>query len=226
MAAVLLTPLLLLLLGPSPKLTEAGLPEGWETLALRKVPRRTEYSWSASEKAVRAISVASASFLIRRMDHDLKRAPILRWRWKIDRPVPGGDESKKSGDDYAARVYVTFLYTPSRASAGMRLKYGLAKTLYGEYPPHAGINYIWANRLPRGESAPNAYTDRVRMIAVRSGAAEAGRWQAEERDVLADYRLLFGEDPPPATGVALMTDTDNTGSRAEAYFADVSLSDR
>jgi hypothetical protein len=68
---------------------------------------------------------------------------------------------------------------------------------------------------------PNAHTDRVRMIVVRSGTADAGRWVAETRNVLEDYRRAFGEEPPPVSGVAVMTDTDQTGGRATAWYGDI-----
>ncbi len=147
----------------------------------------------------------------------------LRWRWRVSHAIAQGDERSKRGDDYAARLYVTFKYDPSRAGRALRIKYGLIKALYGEYPPHSGISYIWANRLPKGESIANAYTGRVKMLALRSGEGEAGRWVGEERDIQADYRGLFGEDPPPLSGIALMSDTDDTGSSAEAWYADIEL---
>jgi hypothetical protein len=61
------------------------------------------------------------------------------------------------------------------------------------------------------------------MMAVESGNGKAGQWLMEERDLLADYRLLFGADPPEAEAVAIMTDTDNTGGSAEAWYGDIYL---
>ncbi len=214
---------LTVLLSSAPLLAPSGLPAGWEPLSFAKRPP-TSYAWSAADQALHAKASASASGLIVRLKRPVAEAPVLRWRWKIARVLPKGDETRKAGDDYAARVYVAFVYDPARAGAGTRFKYGLAKKLRGEYPPHAAINYIWANKLPKGASAPNAYSDRVVMVAARSGDAEAGQWRSEERDVLADYRRLFGEDPPPYSGIAVMTDADDTGGEAEAWYADITLS--
>jgi hypothetical protein len=213
---------LAVLLSSAPALAPGGLPSGWEALSFAKRPA-TAYEWSAAEGALHARADKSASGLIVRFTRPVAEAPILRWRWKVARTLPDGDEKRKSGDDYAARVYVAFTYDPSRVGAATRLKYGLAKKLKGEYPPHAALNYIWANRLPRGEAVPNAYTSRVMMLAVRSGDAEAGRWHEEERDVLEDYRRLFGEEPPPYAGIAVMTDADDTKGRAEAWFGGITL---
>lgn len=216
----------LVLLGAAPSLNDAGLPKGWEPMTFKKIERHTEYAWSKKDKAIHAKSAASASGLIYRLSGPVDARQRLRWRWKVSGTLKKGDAKKKSGDDYPARLYVTFKYDQKKAGLRMRAKYALAKALYGEYPPHAGINYLWANKLPRGESISNAYTNRVRMVAVRSGDEDAGRWIAEERNILEDYRRLFGEEPPPLAGIAIMTDTDNTGETVEAWFADISLTPR
>lgn len=70
----------------------------------------------------------------------------------------------------------------------------------------------------------NPFTDDTMMIAVNSGEKELGQWVTVERDIVADYRAAFGEDPPPLVGVAIMSDTDNTGEMARAWYGDISLS--
>lgn len=217
---------LLVLLSSAPALGPAGLPAGWEPLDFPKIKARTSYEWSASSAAVHAVAAGSASGLIHRHQGPVAEAPVLRWRWKIAGTLPKGDERRKAGDDYAARVYITFKYEPARVGLATRLKYGAVKAWKGEHPPHNAIAYVWANKLTAGDSAPSPYTDRVMMVAVRSGGAAAGEWRSEERDVLADYRRLFGSEPPPYAGIALMTDADDTGGSAEAWYSDVTLSGR
>lgn len=56
------------------------------------------------------------------------------------------------------------------------------------------------------------------MIAVKSGSVHVGQWVVERRDILKDYRRIFGQDPPKAGAIAIMTDTDNTGEKAVAYY--------
>ncbi|MGZ8441249.1 MAG: DUF3047 domain-containing protein [Candidatus Deferrimicrobiaceae bacterium] len=148
--------------------------------------------------AVKAESKASASALIYRIPLDPKTFPRLSWSWKIARTIGKGDERTKEGDDYAARVYVVF---PSALFWRTRT-----------------VNYIWANRLPPGAFLPNAYTGNAAMVAVESGDGNAGKWVDEERDLVEDYRRAFGEDPPKIGAVAIMTDTDNTGEEAAAWY--------
>lgn len=214
---------LLVLLSSAPILGANGLPANWEPLAFpKKAP--TSYEWSTSSAAIRAVADKSASGLIFRREGPVAETPVLRWRWMVAGAVAGGDERRKSGDDYAARVYVTFHYDPKRVGLMTRLKYAAIKAVRGEYPPFNAIAYIWANKLAAGESAPSPYTNRVQMVAVRSGSSGAGEWRSEERDVLADYRRLFGGEPPPYAGIAVMTDADDTKGAAEAWYADMSLS--
>jgi hypothetical protein len=129
-----------------------------------------------------------------------------------------GDARTKNGGDHPARVYVAFRHDPARATAWERAMYGTYRLLSGTYPPRAALDYIWDNRLPPGTTLDNAYTGRAKMIVVRCGAADVGRWVTETRNVLHDYRRLFGGDPPPVAGVAVMTDTDDTGERAVAWY--------
>jgi hypothetical protein len=201
--------------------TPEALPEGWEALRFRKVARETRYAVvrDGEEWVLRAESDAAASALYRPLDLDPLAYPRLTWRWKVANTLVKGDARRKEGDDYPARVYVAFRYDPARATAWERAAFGAHRLLYGRYPPRAVLNYIWDNRLPPGTTLDNAYTDRAKMIVVRSGAAETGRWLTETRDVVEDFRRLFGGDPPRIAGVAVMTDTDDTGERAAAWYA-------
>lgn len=204
------------------------LPPGWEALTFRNIETLTRYSLAtdAGVTVLKAESSKSASGLIRRFDSgkvNLRETPILRWRWKVSNLLKGADIMSRQGDDYPARVYVTFHYDAERAGAGMRMQYAMAKALYGEYPPHAGINYVWDGKAPAGTMLPNAYTARAMMFVVESGPSRVGEWVAVERNVYEDYKRAFKEEPPPVSGIAVMTDTDQTGESATAWYGDIEL---
>ena len=133
------------------------------------------------------------------------------------------DPRTKSGDDYVARIYVTFRYDPNQARFAERAQYGAMRLIYGEYPPHSGLNYVWDGKAPVGAVLPNAHTPRVAMIVVESGAAQVRTWRSYERNIVDDYRRAFGRDPPPISGIAIMTDSDNTGESATAWYGNISL---
>lgn len=176
---------------------------GWESKSFKG---NTEYRLVKKDgrTAVKATSHGSASGMVRKIRFQPSKYRYLRWSWIIADTIKGGDEKQKSGDDYAARVYVVFT---GRYFWQMK-----------------AINYIWANKLAKGNFVPSAYAADSKMVAVESGNEKAGQWLAEERDLFADYRTLFGTDPPEAEAIVIMTDTDDTGGVAEAWYGDIILS--
>jgi hypothetical protein len=145
----------------------------------------------------------------------------VQWRWKVTNVLHKGDVTRKEGDDYPARIYITFEYDSSKVGFFDKAKYETVKLLYGQYPPMAAINYIWESKAPKGTVVPNPYTDQVKMIVVESGVERLNLWVSEERNVYEDYKKAFGDEPPLISGVAIMTDTDNTGESATAYYGDI-----
>lgn len=179
---------------------ENGLNPDWQATHF-KGETRYRVSTDTSGKILQAVSKAAASGLTLEVDYNLQDYPILSWRWKVERIIAAGDATRKSGDDYAARVYVVFPH------------WFFAKTRI--------INYIWANKLPQGQVLPSLYMNNARMVALESGPGKVGRWVSERVDVYADYKRIFGEEPPAVGAIAIMTDTDNTGETAVAYYDDI-----
>ena len=204
-----------------------GSINGWSAMTLGDADR-SEYALvrDGGRTVVRGTADGSASGLVRRFTLDADRFPIMTWRWKADNVISGGNIRSRGGDDYPARIYVTFDYDPSDLSFGDRVKYRALRALGYDDIPVRAISYVWANRASETAPVANAYTDWVQMIPVESGPANLGTWQTERRNLAADYRAVFGEEPPPISGVAIMTDADNTGGRATAYFGDIRLSTR
>lgn len=202
----------------------SNAPPGWKPLRFKKVPKPTDYSVvrDGDSVVVRAESRASASGLTRDVSINLKEYPVVAWRWKVANLVAHGDATRKQGDDYAARLYLTFAYESDKVSWSRKAKYTAGRLLFGDIPI-AAINYIWDRVTPVDTVRPNAYTDFVQMIVVESGGANVGRWMDEERNLFDDYQRAFGGEPPKVNGVAIMTDTDNTGEAATAYYGDIAF---
>ncbi len=204
-------------------MTAGGAIDGWQVL--KPAPKAQDTRYTLVRDDGRTVVKAEADHAMSGLTHavrvDIRQFPLLRWRWKISAPLKSADMTTKSGDDYAARIYVIFDYPLEKLPFGTRAKFKLAESLYGQKIPTAALNYVWDNRQPVGTIQPNTYTDRARMIVAQSGAARAGQWVTETRDLAADFRAAFGEEAPDIVAVALATDTDNTGESAIAWYGDI-----
>lgn len=145
----------------------------------------------------------AASGLWRRIEVDLRETPVLEWSWRVDQTFSGIDETVREGDDYPARVYVV-------VDGGWR-----------RWRTRA-INYVWASEQPAGSDWPNAWASQAHVVALRSGAPETqGRWHREARNVREDFRRYHDREVDRIDAVAIMTDCDDTGGGAEAWYGDI-----
>jgi hypothetical protein len=127
--------------------------------------------------------------------------PILRWRWRARVFPEGSNEREKGGNDSILSVYVVL----------------------GGWPVPSSMKYIWSDTLPVGTTIDSPHSSKTKIFVVRSGRSQAGKWLTEERNVLADYRSLFGkgEKNPSARGILLLTDSDNTMTRAVGDYDEI-----
>lgn len=204
------------------------VPPPWRVVQLDRKVLPTHYRitlWDG-HYAIEARADHSMALLARPVEVDLNRTPVLCWRWRVDAPLVKADMATKVGDDYAARVYVSFAMPSSALSFVTRTKLKLARSIYGDVAPDAAINYVWDNRYPVGTRKPNAYTDRTHMIVAESGAANAGRWVVARHDVQQDVVAEFGSGQASPIQLSVAADTDNTGESARAGFADFHFVER
>lgn len=201
----------------------SSLPAQWKPYPMSR---------HASKAVIQLLSDDGTTVLHIKADHsaggiahrlDLPPNQQLHWRWKVDHSVAKANLRKKHGDDFAARVYVFFDLPKSALSFRDRLKLRLADMLTGETLPRAALCYVWDNTHPIGTIAPNPFYGAAHTIVLQSGNSRAGQWQVEQRDVAADFQAAFGRAVPRITGVAVASDTDNTGGQVQAWFGDLTL---
>jgi hypothetical protein len=161
------------------------------------------------------------ALLARPIKVDLAQTPVLCWRWLVQGVVTKADIRKKSGNDFAARVYVTFDMPDSALSAGTRMKLGMARRMLGMTVPDAAVTYVWDNRSPVGLAIKSPYTDRQQLIVAQSGNDRAGQWVSERVDVAADFARAFAGKPGRPIELAIAADGDNTKSTGRAAFSDI-----
>lgn len=146
----------------------------------------------------------SSSFSIQKeVEIDLKQTPVLVWQWKVTELPKGGNFSKSATDDQAAQLILAFSWRKF-------------------------ITYIWDSTAPKGTmaDAPSPPLRSLKAIVVESGEADRGKWITETRNVVEDYKKLFGDEPDKIIGVRIQINSQHTKSQAESYWRSVILKAR
>jgi len=191
--------------------------KSWEPLTFEKIKEHSTYE--VKNSMLIAKSKNSASGITFEKNYDIYKYPVLNFKWKITNIFEKGDATTKEGDDYPIRIYVMFKYDPKKASFFEAIKYDIAKSIYGEYPPHSTINYIWSNKMQKEKIITSSYTDMSKMIILNSGKTKINTWQEHSVNVLEDYKKAFGQNPPSSSvTLAIMSDSDNTGGSSTSYI--------
>jgi hypothetical protein len=182
----------------------ALVPSGWDIQTFRSIPKPTDYELVQQQDQVvlRAISEASSSGLTRRVRVDLRRTPLLKWRWRVDEAIQQGDLTQRDTDACSARVYVTF----GRVLLSTR-----------------ALCYAWSSSPEAGSLITSPITGQVKNLVIQDQSAPLQEWLTEERNVFLDFRDAFGEVPPEVSGVAILTDGFRTNERAVAYYGDIAF---
>lgn len=204
----------------------ADIPEGWQLFKINDKKKLTAYRIinEGGQKVLHARAEASASGLQRAPAFRLAERPILHWRWKVSRLIPGADNSKPSGEDAPARILLVFDGDMDKLPRKDQAVFYLARQLSGQDLPYATLMYIWSGNTPVGTVIENPHTRRIQMVVASSGAA-AG-WQEVSRDAIADFRRAFKEEPGRLLAYGVMTDTDNTGETVEAWYGPIEFRPR
>lgn len=200
----------------NPPAFSAGTLAGWQPKTFSgRAPTSYTLAAQGNTKILHAVCQNSASGLVWKHKIDLTKTPMIDWRWKISRVYPGLDPHAKSGDDYPARVYVV---------TGNPLFPWTLRSLV----------YVWASgpvsaahRGPNGTPFyPDPYTTQAEIVALRQGAAGAGSWVSEHRDLRADLARAFGPGHDVIGAVAVMTDCDDAHGHGEAWYGDIHFEKR
>jgi len=174
-----------------------GVPAGWQ---LKEKSGKADLAVVKDEgtSAVRLRSAATSFSLQKEVHVDLKRFPVLTWKWKVTKLPAGGDFRKPDADDQAAQLFLAFSKTRA-------------------------IVYVWDTSAPQGTmgNAAAPFFMSIKAVVVRSGRTGTGAWITETRNVYDDYRRLFREEPGEINGVRMQINSQYTGTSAESFFADV-----
>ena len=172
-------------------------PEDWQPkeARAREIYRVLEQD---GVRFVRATAESTGLQMGKEFAWDLTRHPILTWRWRPQVFPTGADEREEKRNDSVLGVYAVFPHGPMSVKT---------------------VKYIWSLLAPVGTTASASF-GLTRMIVLRSGKPADLEWVAETVNVAEDYQRLFNERPPRPRGIAVLTDADNTKSRAVGDYTD------
>ncbi len=170
-----------------------------------------------------AVADSSASLVGHELALDVTATPIAHWRWKTAAIVPGADNATRDHEDAAARVIFEFDGDRSKLSLSDQAAFRLSKIVSGRVLAYATLMYVWSTSAPVDTIIVDPFTNRIMIVVATSGNAEAGHWQPVTRNLVADFRRAFNEAPGKLVSVSVMTDTDNTGTHAESWYGDITL---
>ena len=222
-AAALLTGLLVptsanVAVGLFSDMEPGDVPAGWEPLRFPSIDEDTDYILSEEEGRVvlRADSRGSASALVRRMEVDLTRYPYLSWSWKTGEDCFAGNWRRPEDDDFPLRLLVLF-EGPGRFLSFFRK--------FGSTFPGDAILYLTESSPVEGEASSSHLSDRIKVVPLSWHREPGFTWDRRVRNVRADYVTVFGKDPGRVAAVAVMTDTDNSGTECVSHFGDIYFSE-
>lgn len=200
-------------------------PAEWKHVPLASFKNQTEYMMVVEDNAVvvRAMAHNSASFLGVQTDFDPHKFPILSWRWKVAQGIPDANTADQGKEDAPVRVMVAFTGDVSKLPFKDRFAASAAQTISGQNLPYATLMYVWGGKVPVDSITTSSRSSRIKMIAVAAGDQGIGAWQTYKRNLVDDFKKAFGEEPGNVNSIELMTDTDNTGADAQAYYGDISI---
>jgi Protein of unknown function (DUF3047) len=208
----------------SPPQAGAALKGEWDSYALPgKRVTRYQHTTFDGRSVIRAQADASASMYRRRLQVEADQLGTIDFSWWVPALIKNADLTDRDAADSPVRVVLAFDGDVSRLPRKDRLMFELAETLSGHAPPYAALMYVWDNRATLETVVPGGRSDRIRKIVVDSGPANLRSWRLHRRDIVRDFERAFGEPPGRLIGVALMTDSDNTASQAQAMYGALKL---
>jgi len=200
-------------------------PAEWKHVPLASFKNSTDYLLVVEDNTVvvRAMAHNSASLLAAQTDFDPHKFPMLSWRWKVAQNIPDANTAEQAKEDAPVRLMVAFGGDVSKLAFKDRFTASAAQTISGQALPYATLMYVWGSKVALDSITVSSRSGRVRMLAIAVDDQGLGTWHSYKRNLVEDFKRVFGEEPGNVTSIQIMTDTDNTGGDAQSYYGDISV---
>ena len=181
--------------------------EEFKDLKIRKVKKKTTYTLGSNSNGnyIKAEAKGVASGLGKKIKINLNKTPFINITWKVEKDLKGIDEKEKKGHDYAARVFVV-------------KKTGLTAL------SNKAINYVFSSNQLVNEYWRSPYTKNSIDYVLSTTNDNLNEWVTVKANVKKHFKELHNIDVEILDGVAIMTDTDQTGIKAISYYQNIYFS--
>lgn len=182
--------------------TRETVPKGWE-LAVNAGEPQLQIVQEDGKQALRMRSEEASFSLQKKIRISLQASPLLVWNWKVTELPKQGDFRRSGADDQAAQLIIAF--SSSRF-----------------------LSYIWDSTAPRGviAAAPAPLFKKIFAVVMQSGMQGLGTWITERRNLIDDYKQVYGEEPEVMEGVRIQINSQHTQARAESYWHSIAVTAR
>lgn len=203
----------------------SDMPAGWQPYVLRRDRAATRYTVvrDNNRAVLHARANAAATGLRCPVRIDPREWSRLQFSWRVQQVPQQASVDTPEHDDAPARVILAFDGDAARLSLRERLIFDQVELFTGQRLPFATLMYVWCATLPPESVVRNHRTSRIHYLTVESGPRRAGQWLHYERDVVADYRRVYGEAPGMISSVGVLTDSDALKHEQQAWYGDITL---
>lgn len=211
----------------SEETAEAALPAGWDRHIIRRNLKRTQYQKVNLDgtTVLHARADAASSGLRCNVKVDPLATPWFRWRWRVDALHLNATVADDDKEDAPARIILGFDGDFATLPLRDRMFFEQVELLTGNRLPFATLAYTWDGQVPVGQTVPYVRSKRLQNHIVESGNGRVGQWLNYERNVVEDFRQIFGVPPPGIiSSVGVLTDSDDLKNSVEAWYGDMAFS--
>ena len=181
--------------------------EEMKALEVRKIKGKTTYTLGSNQNGnyLKAEAEGKASGLGKEIKINLLKTPFINITWKVEKDLSGIIENSKKGHDYAARVFVVKKTGTTALS-------------------NRAINYVFSSNNPAGNNWPSPYTKKSIDYVLSTTKEHHNQWITVKANVREHFKKLHDLEVSELTGVAIMTDTDNSKLKAISYYQNIYFS--
>jgi hypothetical protein len=215
-------------LGPfSEEDADGSFPEGWDNYIIRRNLKRTQYQKVTLDgrTVLHAKAEAASSGLRCNVSVDPLATPWFSWTWRVDALHLNATVADDDAEDTPVRIILAFEGDVNSLPLRDRMFFEQVELFTGNRLTYATLAYAWDGQLPVGKTVPYVRSKRLQNHIVETGNARIGQWLSYERNVVEDFKQIFGVSPPGIiSSVGVLTDSDDLKNTAEGWYGDMAFS--